>query len=102
MPEPAVRTTTFESPRWRLRDWRDEDLAPFAALNADPEVMRWLKAPLTRAESDAMAQRLRARLAEQGWGLYALEVPALGFVGFVGLSVPPFTLPVPGFDAEPQ
>lgn len=93
--------TCFEGPRVRLRDWRDEDLAPFAALNADPEVMRLLKQPLARADSDAMAGRMRERLAAQGWGHYALEVPGLGFAGFVGLSTPPFTIPLPGFDTPP-
>jgi N-carbamoylputrescine amidase len=31
----------IETPRLILRDWREEDLEPFAALNADPEVMRY-------------------------------------------------------------
>jgi hypothetical protein len=29
------------TPRLRLRQWREEDLAPFAALNADPQVMEF-------------------------------------------------------------
>ncbi|WP_284616116.1 GNAT family N-acetyltransferase [Aquabacterium humicola] len=93
---------TFEGLRVRLRAWRDDDLPAFAALNAAPEVMRWLKAPLSRDDSDAMARRMADRLRSQGWGHYALEVPAVGFAGFVGLSTPAFTIPVPGFDTEPQ
>ncbi|NRF69621.1 GNAT family N-acetyltransferase [Aquincola sp. S2] len=92
----------FEGPRVRLRAWRDDDLPAFAALNADPEVMRYLKAPLAREDSDAMARRMAERLQSQGWGHYALDVPGLGFAGFVGLSVPPFTIPLPGFDDAPQ
>jgi RimJ/RimL family protein N-acetyltransferase len=79
--------------RVRLRDWRDEDLAPFAALNADPEVMRHFPRPLTREESDAVAARIRTGLAERGYGWWALEVPGLGFAGFVGVGPVPFEAP---------
>ncbi|MCI3133216.1 GNAT family N-acetyltransferase [Phenylobacterium aquaticum] len=32
----------IETDRLILRRWRSEDLDPFAAMSADPEVMRWL------------------------------------------------------------
>ena len=74
-----------------LRDWRDEDLAPFAALNADPQVMEHLPSVLSRVESDALAARIRAELAERGFGLWAVEAPGVAsFVGFTGLAVPRF------------
>lgn len=38
-----------------LRRWREEDLAPFAAMNADPRVVEFLSSALTRGESDALA-----------------------------------------------
>jgi RimJ/RimL family protein N-acetyltransferase len=77
--------------RVRLRAWRDADLAPFAALNADPVVMEHLPATLSRAESDAAAARIRRELAERGFGLWALELPGVApFVGFTGLAVPLF------------
>jgi RimJ/RimL family protein N-acetyltransferase len=79
---PELRTA-----RLLLRDWRDADLEPFAALNADPEVMRHFRGTLSREQSDQFAGRIRARLAENGWGLWAVEV--LGgpeFIGFVGLA----------------
>jgi len=75
--------------RLLLRRWTDADREPFAALNADPEVMEHFPAPLTRGESDALADRIEAGLAERGWGLWAVEAPE-GFVGFAGLSVPAF------------
>jgi ribosomal-protein-alanine N-acetyltransferase len=85
---------TLRTPRLVLRAWRDEDLAPFAALNAHPEVMRYLPAPLSRAESDALAARIRAEAAEWGFGLWAVESPGEGpFLGFVGLSRPAFRAP---------
>jgi len=84
---PEIRTA-----RVLLRDWRSEDLDPFAALNADPEVMEHFPATLTREESAAMIGRIRARFDEQGFGLWAAEVPGVApFIGFVGLAVPRFT-----------
>lgn len=38
--------------RLKLRQWREDDLAPFAVLNADPDVMRYFPSTRTRAESD--------------------------------------------------
>jgi len=74
-----------------MRRWTDTDREPFAALNADPEVMEHFPAPLTRAESDAMIDRIEARRTETGFGFWALEVTATGeFIGFAGLSVPRF------------
>jgi len=75
-----------------LRGWRADDLAPFAALNADPRVMEHYPAPLTRAQSDALVrERIVPQLAERGYGLWAVEVPGVApFVGFVGLQVPGF------------
>jgi len=89
--------------RVTLRPWTDADLAPFAAMNADPEVMLRMSKPLTRDESDAYAGRIRAHIATHGFGLWALEVPGLGFAGFVGLSAKvPFDLPVPGIVPGPH
>ena len=77
--------------RLRLRQWREEDLAPFAALNADPQVMEFFPKVLTRAESDAVAGRIRDHFVRHGFGLWAVEVRgAADFVGFVGLAVPSF------------
>jgi ribosomal-protein-alanine N-acetyltransferase len=77
--------------RLRLRQWREEDLAPFAALNADPQVMEFFPKVLTRAESDVVAGRIRNHFARHGFGLWAVEAPgAADFVGFVGLAVPSF------------
>jgi RimJ/RimL family protein N-acetyltransferase len=82
---------TIDAERLRLRLWRDEDLAPFAALNADPRVMEHYPKMLDRAESDAAAARIRTRLSERSSGLWAVEVPGVAdFIGYVGLSEPAF------------
>lgn len=77
--------------RLRLRHWRDADLPAFAAMNADPRVMEHFPARLSRAESDAMVGRIREHFAKHGFGLWAVEVPAVvPFIGYVGLAVPRF------------
>lgn len=75
--------------RLLLRQWLSEDKIPFAVLNADPEVMAHFPSPLSAEESDALAERIRAAIAEQGWGLWAVERKIDGmFLGFVGLHRP--------------
>ena len=73
------------TPRLVLREWRNCDLAPFAELIADPEVMRYFPRGLSRAQSDEFAGNIRATLAERGWGLWAVEVADLApFIGLCG------------------
>jgi RimJ/RimL family protein N-acetyltransferase len=81
----------LQTARLVLRRWRDADREPFAALNSDPEVMRYFPARATRAQSDALVDRQQELFDVRGWGLWAVEV--LGgapFVGFVGLNEPRF------------
>jgi RimJ/RimL family protein N-acetyltransferase len=84
----------LETERLRLRQWRDEDLAPFAALGADPEVMRHFPACLSREESDAVVARARAGIDRRGWGFWAVERRADGaFLGMAGVTVVPENMP---------
>lgn len=77
----------IETPRLLLRPWTDRDAEPFAAMNADPEVMRFFPALLGRAASDALIGRLIARAGVQGIGYQAVERRSDGaFVGMIGLS----------------
>jgi RimJ/RimL family protein N-acetyltransferase len=77
--------------RLRLRGWREEDLAPFAALNADPRVMEHFPGVLDRVESDALVAHFRDHFDRHGFGLWAVEVSGVApFVGFVGLAIPSF------------
>ena len=82
------------TPRLLLRRWRREDREPFAALNADPEVMRHFRSPLDRASSDTFVDRIEASFDELGYGLWAVEVVADGrFIGFTGLARQTFPAP---------
>lgn len=75
-----------------LREWRDSDFEPFAALNGDRRVMEFFPAPLERSASDAFALRIREEFAKHPFGRWAVEVPKVApFIGFIGLSVPNFT-----------
>ena len=80
--------------RLTLRRWTPQDYEPFAAMNADPEVMKYFPARLDRTESDALLDRIEAGFAAHGFGLWAIEqVSEPGLIGFVGLSVPGFDAP---------
>lgn len=81
MPAPAELRTA----RLVLRRWREEDLAPFARLNGDPETMAYFPAPLTRAESDALVARLERSFEDTGLGMWAVTGHDGTFVGAVGL-----------------
>ncbi|MCJ9429240.1 GNAT family N-acetyltransferase [Kordiimonas marina] len=84
----------LETDRLILRQWRAEDRAPFAAMNADAEVMRFFPAPQTRAESDASVARQEKRIAERGYGLWAAELKETGaFIGFIGVQDAPYEVP---------
>ena len=71
--------------RLLLRRWREGDLAPFSALNADPAVMEHFPSTLTRAQSDAHVERIEAHFDEHGYGLWAVEADG-AFVGFTGIA----------------
>ena len=84
----------LRTPRLLLRSWRDTDLPPFAAMNADPEVRRWFPSVLTRRESDDQAARFRQHEDEHGFTFWAVELPGeTPFIGFVGLEVVRFQAP---------
>jgi RimJ/RimL family protein N-acetyltransferase len=87
-----VAVPRLHGERVLLREWVPNDLEPFAALNADARVMEHYPSPLTRAESDAFVrERIVPQFAERGFGLWAVEVPAVApFVGYVGLLVHTF------------
>lgn len=86
MTQPPIE---FDTARLSFRVWQDEHRAPFAAMNADPEVMRFFPAMPTQEQSDASIDAWLVQFAHQGWSNWAVQLLATGeFVGFIGLSVP--------------
>lgn len=84
----------METRRLILRSWRETDKAPFAALNADPQVMLHFPDILTRAESDTLADRIASHITVHGWGFWAVEVAgSRRFIGYTGLGRPGFDAP---------
>lgn len=95
MPDPprSPDATSLETPRLLLRRWHSDDLDGFAAVNAQPEVMRYIHDGRT-LDRAATAERLatyQRHWHERGFGLYAVEVRETGeLAGFTGLAVPTF------------
>lgn len=82
------------TPRLLLRQWQPADLAPFAAMNSDADVMRYYPAIWTREQSHAFAERVKRLIDERGWGFWAVEErSSKQFMGFVGLHTPSKDLP---------
>jgi len=81
------------TPRLVLRRWRDDDVAPMSAINADPEVMRWIGDGSVRdgQQTTAGIEAWERQWDQHGFGLFALELRTSGeLIGFTGLAVPEF------------
>lgn len=73
-----------------LRQRRDEDRAPFAAMNADERVMRYFPHLYSSDESHGFVDDAVRNIAGRGWGWWAVEIRRSGtFIGFVGPAESP-------------
>ncbi len=85
--------TLLRTERLVLRPFTEDDVEPFAAVNADPEVMRYIGdgAPRTLAQTGEAVERMARHWEEHGWGAFAVRLAGTGeFVGFAALAVPVF------------
>ena len=77
----------IETGRLLLRPFEKYDRAPFAAINADPDVMRYFPHQMTRDQSDAMIDRIEATRSETGLCFLAAELRENGeLAGMIGLA----------------
>ncbi len=85
-----LKPIEFETDRLALRQWRQTDLDPFAALCADPRVMKFFISSVhDRETADLRVEKWSKRLQQNGWGFWAVELKQeTTFIGFAGLQVP--------------
>lgn len=78
-----------------LEAWKPSDAPQLAAICGDPEVMRYFPAPLSRAQSDALLERLESAFRRRGYDFWAVrETGEAALLGFVGLTPVPSSTPV--------
>jgi RimJ/RimL family protein N-acetyltransferase len=88
-----VAKVRLETSRLVLRGWREDDLEPLAAMNADPEVMRFIGDGSVRSREQTAAGLARAMREwhDRGFGLFAVELRDTGeLAGWAGLAIPHF------------
>jgi RimJ/RimL family protein N-acetyltransferase len=91
MTTPTPPRLPLRTSRLILREWRPEDLDAYAALNADPEVMRYFPQTYSREESAEQMARMAQHQAVNGFTFWAAELPGEApFIGFIGLARPTF------------
>ena len=87
---PQPDAALLRGARVLLRPWRTADREPFAAINADPLVMKHFPTPLSRYDSDALADRIQTHFDQYGFGPWVLDIPGVsecaGFVGLLNVS----------------
>ena len=92
-----TKTIELKTERLLLRQWREEDSALFAELNADPRVMEFYPNLLSCQESNAAAAKFKLLIKQNGWGFWAVEtISERAFIGLVGLHKPAYKLPFGG------
>lgn len=77
----------LRTPRLVLRNWEERDRELFHHINADDAVMEFFPMRRTRAESDALLDRLADGIDRDGFGFAATEIAETGqCIGFVGIT----------------
>lgn len=77
----------LETSRLTLRDWRIEDLSPYARLNSDKKVMAYFPKPLSWDETEAHYLKVKSHIEQYGFGFWAVDERISGkFIGFIGLQ----------------
>ncbi|MFT5337680.1 MAG: RimJ/RimL family protein N-acetyltransferase [Sphingobacteriales bacterium] len=81
----------FTSARLGFRLWKPSDLPQLAAINADPEVMRFFPNLQSKVDSAEFMDRMNALFQKTGYCYWAVDtLEENQFIGFIGLSQPQF------------
>mgnify|MGYP001390940754 CR=1 FL=1 len=85
----------IETGRLILREWRDEDIAPFHAICSDPQVMATLGPLMSYEDTAALISRCHDDQARDGHCLWALErredARLIGLCGLIRGTAGPVT-----------
>ena len=80
----------IETKRLRMREWRDDDLGPFARICADPRVREHFPSTLNEKQSAEWIKRTRKHFSDHGYGIWAIEpregAPLIGYLGLVQVN----------------
>lgn len=76
----------FTSSRLGFRNWNESDIAPFAAMCANPAVMEFFPEPLSFERSKQTVERFQTLFEENGFTYFAVDELSSGdFIGFIGM-----------------
>lgn len=85
---------TIKTQRLLLRQWGEEDLEPFAAMNADPRVMEYFPSVKSLEESREEYEAILEQFKNHDYGWWAISViDGPDFIGVVGLKHVNFEAP---------
>ena len=77
----------FTTARLGFRTWQSFDLDDFAAINADPEVMRFFQKLYTKEDTLAMMERMQKMYADKGYCYFAVDhLETKELIGTIGLG----------------
>ena len=92
--EDRLTAPMITTERLILRPWKNEDLVPYAEMNADPRVREFFPSVLSREQSDAEVRHYQATYDRDGFCVLAAELIATSeFIGFIGLQTMNFVVP---------
>lgn len=77
----------FTSERLGFRNWKNEDLTEFAAINLDEVVMEYFPKLLSKTETADFIKKLKDCYIQNGFTYYATEIlKTKEFIGFIGFG----------------
>ena len=80
-------THHLQTSRLILRNWKQNDIEPFAILNSDPRVCEFLPSVLSQEETLTSVIKIQSHFKKHAFGLFAVElISTKTFIGFVGLK----------------
>jgi len=76
----------FTSKRLQFRNWTDTDLEAFAAMNSNPDVMRFYPALQSLEYSERILNHFIQLFIDKKYTMFCVETKASNeFIGFIGL-----------------